>query len=134
MLSKRMNGHWSICAIVNSDLPVPIHTKSQQLPFQECRYINIIYKHTNVNPYHVHCHLKWHTNFCSSIQTVSQHKHLLKLSLLPSTRLAAPARITSVSVYSWFKPQFKIFFLCLSMLHGSLHTCVRFILPYLFCR
>ena len=44
MLSKSMNGHQSTCTIVNSNLLVPIHTKSHQLQFQECWSIRVIYK------------------------------------------------------------------------------------------
>ena len=42
MLSKRVNGHRSTCKVVNSDLPVPIHTQFHQLPFQDCWSIRII--------------------------------------------------------------------------------------------
>ena len=35
MLLMRLNGHWSIRATSNSELPVPTHSKSNQIPFQE---------------------------------------------------------------------------------------------------
>ena len=35
---------WVTCTVTNSDLPVPIHTQSHQLPFQECWSIRIIHK------------------------------------------------------------------------------------------
>ena len=54
MLSKHMNGHRSICTIVNSDLLV-LHTKSHRLPFQECWSISTIYKLPDTTPNHV-CH------------------------------------------------------------------------------
>ena len=47
MLSKRVNRHRSTCMVVNSDLPVPIHTQSHQLPFQECWSVHIIHKLPN---------------------------------------------------------------------------------------
>ena len=44
MLLKRVQGHRSTCTVVNSDLPVSIHTQSHQLPFQECWSIHVIHK------------------------------------------------------------------------------------------
>ena len=53
MLSKRVNGHLSTCTVMNSDLPVPIHTQSHQLHFQECWSIRVIHKLPDATPDHV---------------------------------------------------------------------------------
>jgi len=118
--------------IMNSDLTVLIHTKSHQLPFQECS------SHHAQNPW---CH-SWPCqppiwngiSTCPSIQQVSWHKHLLNVTLLlPSstTPLVAPVSITSVFLYSWWKPQcccnlmFFSIFSRLSTLCSSLQTWVK---------
>ena len=53
MLSKCVNGHRSTGTVVNSDLPVPIHTQSLQLPFQECWSIRVIHKLPEATPNHI---------------------------------------------------------------------------------
>ena len=53
MLFKRVNGHRSPCTVVNSDLPVPIHTQSHQLPFQECWPVRVIHKLPDPTPDHI---------------------------------------------------------------------------------
>ena len=53
MLSKCVNGHCSTCTVANSDLPVPIHTQSHQLPFQECLSVRVIHKLPDTTPDHV---------------------------------------------------------------------------------
>ena len=53
MLSNRVNGHCCTCTFVNSDLPVPIHTQSHQLPFQECWSVRVIHKLPDTTPNHV---------------------------------------------------------------------------------
>ena len=53
ILSKRVNGHRSTCTVTNSDLPVPIHTQSHQLPFQECWSVRVIHKLPDTTPNHV---------------------------------------------------------------------------------
>ena len=55
MLSKRVNGHFSTYTVTNSDLPVPIHTQSPQIPFQECWSVRVIHKLRDTTPDHVHC-------------------------------------------------------------------------------
>ena len=44
MISKWINGHRSTCTVMGSDLPVPIHTQSHQLPSQECWSVRVIQK------------------------------------------------------------------------------------------
>ena len=53
MLSKHVNGHRSTCKVMNSDLPVPIHTQSHQLPFQEYWSVRVIHKLPDGTPDHV---------------------------------------------------------------------------------
>ena len=54
MLSKHVHGHRSICMVVNSDLLVPIHTQSHQLPFQAFCSVLVIHKLPEAIPNHVH--------------------------------------------------------------------------------
>ena len=55
MLSKRVNGHRSTCTVANSDLPVPIHTQSHQLPFQECWSVRVMHKLPDTTLDHFRC-------------------------------------------------------------------------------
>ena len=45
-LSDRMNGQCFTTTVSNLDLPVAIHTQSHQIPFQDCRSVSIIHKHS----------------------------------------------------------------------------------------
>ena len=54
MLSKRVNRQHSTCTVMNSDLQVPIHTQSHQLPFQECWSVRVIHKLPDATPDQVH--------------------------------------------------------------------------------
>ena len=53
MFSKPVNGHRFTCTVVNFDLPVPIHTQTHQLPFQECWSVRVIYELLDAIPDHV---------------------------------------------------------------------------------
>ena len=74
-LSKRVNGHRSICMVVSSDLPVPIHIQSHQLPFQECWSVRVIHKLPHATPDHVHC------------QYQTAHKLILKSHQFPGINI-----------------------------------------------
>ena len=65
-----MIAHRSTCMVINSDLPVPIHTQSHQLPFQEWWSVHVIYKLLDTTPDHV----------CRQFETVYQL--FTRLSLL----------------------------------------------------
>jgi len=52
ILSKHVNGHHSTFTVMKSNLPVPIHTQSLQLPFQECWSVRVIHKHPDAIPDH----------------------------------------------------------------------------------
>ena len=43
-LSNHMNEHQFTTMVSNPDLPVAIHTQSQQIPFQECWSVSVIHK------------------------------------------------------------------------------------------
>ena len=60
----------STCLVVNSDLPVPIHNQSHQLPFQECWSVRIIHKFPKAIPDHVFCQFETAYQLCTSIPTV----------------------------------------------------------------
>jgi hypothetical protein len=62
MLSKCVNGHHSSCMVTNSDLLVPIHTLSHQLPFQECWSVRIIHKLPDTTPITSVANMKRHIN------------------------------------------------------------------------
>ena len=95
MLSKRINGQWSTCTVVNSNLPVPIHTQSHQLPFQECWSILVIHKLPDAIPTMSTANLKQHTNlyFNPDSLPVSTSGNLTRPSppLLPFSFLAGSA-------------------------------------------
>jgi hypothetical protein len=61
-LSQHINGHWSTSIIVNSDLPLPVYTKSHQLSFQERWSIHVTHKFPDATPTMSTANLKWHTN------------------------------------------------------------------------
>ena len=63
MLSKCVNGHRSTCKVTNSNLPVPIHTQSHQLPFQECWSVRIIQKLPDTTPTTSIANMKRHINW-----------------------------------------------------------------------
>ena len=52
-LSDRMNGHRFTRTVSNPDLPVAIHTKSSQIPFQECWSVSVIHKLPDSTPDHI---------------------------------------------------------------------------------
>ena len=54
-LSNRMNGHRFTTTVSNPDLPVAIHTKSHQIPFQKCWSVSVIHKLPDSTPDHI-CH------------------------------------------------------------------------------
>ena len=93
MLLKRVNGQWYTCRVVNSGLPVSIHTQSHHIPFQECWFIHVIHKLPDVTPNMSAANLKWHINlyFNPVSLPVSTFQSLTLLSppLLPLP--AAPA-------------------------------------------
>ena len=94
MLLKHVNGHWSTCMVVNSDLPVLIHTQSRQLPFQECWSIRIIHKLPDATLTMSTTNLKRHINLFNP--NSSQYQHLvtslgLPYPYFPFSALAAPA-------------------------------------------
>ena len=103
MFSKCINGHRSTYVIVNSDLPVPNHTKSQQLSFQECWSIYIIYKLLTPSPTKCTANLKQYSNL--SFQKVFQHKHPQKLTLLSPTPITLSPLVAPASFYLSFIPQ-----------------------------
>ena len=109
MLSKCINGHWSTCMVVNSDLLVPIYTQSHQLPFQEWPSVHVIHKLSDANPIMSATNLKQHINLYLNLANlpVSTFDSLTwppppKLPFFP---LEAPTNTWSVYVYSWWKPQ-----------------------------
>ena len=57
-----VNGHRSMWTLVNSDLPIPIHTQSHRFPFNECWSIRVIYKLQDATPNYVPSNLKRHIN------------------------------------------------------------------------
>ena len=88
MLSKHMNGNRFTCMVVNSYLLVPIHTKSNHLPFRECQSIQVIHKLPDATPDHVHQQIGNSLPTCTSIQT---GRSIQTVSLvLKSTNLTLP--------------------------------------------
>ena len=49
-LSNHMNGYWFTTMVSNPDLPVAIHTRSHQIPFQKCWSISVIHKLPDSTP------------------------------------------------------------------------------------
>ena len=96
ILLQHSNGYRPTCATVNSYLPIPMHTKSNSSLFRNAG----LFRHQFEMVYH--------------LSLVTRHKHPLNLTLLlltpnfppPSTLLVPPATVTSVSIYSWWKPYF----------------------------
>jgi len=95
ILSKRVNGHRSICTVVNCDLPVPIHTQSHQLPFQEFWSIRVIHKLPDATPTVSTTKLKWHINLylnpVNLPESIFDNFTRPPPLLLPYSPLAAPA-------------------------------------------
>jgi len=57
-LLRHTNKHQSTSIVVNSYLPLPIHTQSHQFPFQECRSVCILYKLPDATLDCVNCQFK----------------------------------------------------------------------------
>ena len=79
MLLKRVSGHQSTSMVIN--LPVPIHTQSHQLPFQECWSVSVIHKLLDATPTISATNLKQHVNlyFKPDSLTVSTSNNLTRL-------------------------------------------------------
>ena len=87
MFSKHVNGHRSTCMIMNSDLLVPIHTQSHQLPFQECWSVLVIHKLPDTTPTISAANLKQHTNLYFNLDSlpVFASVNLILILLIPSS-------------------------------------------------
>jgi hypothetical protein len=94
MLSKHTNGLWSSYMVVKSDLLLPIHTQSHQLPFQKFWSVCVIHKLPVATPTMPAVNLKWHINFYFNVNHLPVSTSDNSLSLphpsFPFT-LAAPA-------------------------------------------
>ena len=123
MLSKCMNGRWSICGIMNSDLQVSTHTKSHQFPFQECWSIHVIFKLPDATSNHVHCKFKTAYNL-SSIQTISWHKYHSAFPL-PTFPLVTPWYLQLIKTIIVAEKSDIPILSNLSKLCSSLQRCVR---------
>ena len=105
IFSKSVNGHCSICTVVNSDLLVPIHTQSHQLPFQECWSVHIIHKLPDATPTMSATNLKQHIN---SYFNTNNFQILTSGNLFGYPPYPLPFSLLvlwSAYFYSWWKPQ-----------------------------
>ena len=83
------------CTVMKSDLPVPNHTQSHQLPFQECWSICVIHKLPDTTPTTSATNMKrcinWFWNPANSQVSTSDNLTGPPPPLLPVLPLAAPA-------------------------------------------
>ena len=97
-ISRASDPFQSTCMVVNSDLLVPIHTQSHQLPFQECWSIHIIHKLPDTTPDHIRH--QFETAYLLVLQTRQSLVLTFITSLglpchptLPFPPLATPAKV-----------------------------------------
>ena len=74
-LSDCMNGHRFTTTVLNSDLPVAIHTQSHQILFQDCWSVSTIHKLPDSTPDHIR------HQFEIAYQLVLQSRHTPGLNI-----------------------------------------------------
>ena len=128
MHSKHMNGHWSTCTIVNSDISVLIYTKSISYLFRNAVCLHHIMSNTNLK-----LHINSHFNPYNLLVLTPINLTLLSPTPFTSPHYSLTASASwSVFFYSWWKPQCWLkahvslsILSKLSILHGSQQTWVN---------